>query len=233
MPLRLEASKVSELKQAYLSVRNIMAVPVSKRSAMQDAEYQRGVKQLQTYLEDFFLDLNEEEFSQLRVADFKNIDDLGVTLESIAVSEFHKAPKLKVNIDVESIQRLIADLYTHHSTAQGVLEESEPMLDKWDAVIARARSIAKGLSFATNEWEAESVYNLLMPRDILSRHRLLKQHVEQAKLRCINYKDAYDKISRYITTMQTEPQSMNRQTGDDPHQPIAPKSVRPSWRDRA
>jgi hypothetical protein len=224
---RLSPDEIDTLKEAYLQVRHILTIPISKRTVIQDAQFAKQSALIQERLQDFFLDLNEDEFTHLRTADFQEVSSMGVALSDIE----GKFPKLRINLDVETIQKAIVVLYEIHSTAQGVLEQAEPMLAKWDDIVTRARSIAKGLSFAGNEWEAEALFNMVMPSDILAMRRNLRQHADTAKIRCTTYKDAYDKLSRFITTMQTEPESMNRPvSGDTAHTEIVgPKQNKPLW----
>lgn len=229
MPRRINDELLDRLERAFIDARMLGNIAVTKRSTLQDTKYKQAVDLLNLHLKDFFLDLTEKDFDLIRVANFVELRNVTSTLHNPRA----EVPAMGVtSLDEESLQRLIRLMYERHSTVHGMLEELEPMMVRWDAIMKRAERIMKGLCLGVHEWEGESFFHVFVPQDVHQNYTELKERVEECRQRDNAFTTAYEKLSRYITTMQTDPQAMNRPINPDAEQPKEVTGVRPSWRDK-
>lgn len=181
----------------------LQAIPDKQLTSNQRRQMDEAREVVRENYEEFFELMLESEFGEINFefacqdeqGKKDSLDSLGATL----MDERSRCPIIPTELSLDHAGVLLIKINRAETMIRGQYEQIEPAYRKWQDFEKRAMSIMKGICMLEKEWQAESVYQILVPADIYKRIRRMGEYVGQYKHRIETLHNAYEMVSRMIT----------------------------------
>lgn len=198
-----KAERLKEYKSYLYMVSSIGLLAEKARTATQQAQYLKALDFLRENIEDFYRLMTEQEFQSIIF--FEEDNDVHSWVTRTLSDPYCKVPPIPDKLTPRDIERITLHLFKGQTTLSGILEELEPAYKRWLEHEDRCRKIWKAISCIDKEWQAEALFQIVVPPEIWHRIRKVSETLATVKMRMESLVAAQAVISRIITLFQITP----------------------------
>jgi malate synthase len=186
------------IRKAVIDV-NILG-ETSKRTPEQDEALREAKDLVRENLEEAFLHVCASEISAIRaeLCDAEQSNSFGY-YDSVLMDAGTKVPTFPIQVNPQTVTPVLQQIYKAQTTVNGVLEEIEPVYNRWMSYEKRMKEMLKALCAFSTEWRGDALYQTLIPSDVWRRIKTLGEYVESFKRRLDALNKAAELTSRMIT----------------------------------
>jgi len=187
--------------------------PATKRAVHEQRQLDELLGEIRENYEEFFTLCTENEFGAIifDIEDGAEGTNKGVNAEwfqhlrRTLEDPLMKPPKFPNPMDGLSLERLVIQVYHAQVVISAQLEEIEPVFSKWQQFEKRTQQLWKAICGFDKEWQAESLYQHMLPQHVSTYMKSMSEYVSAYKIRFDMLDRTQAVLSRLITLYQGTP----------------------------